>query len=39
MATNPFLRCADAGFKASLGMSDQTDAQVFGAVRRRKDAF
>jgi hydroxyacylglutathione hydrolase len=38
-ATNPFLRSSDADFKAALGMSDQTDAQVFGAVRRRKDAF
>ena len=38
-ATNPFLRCADPGFKARLGLVNLPDAQVFAEVRRRKDAF
>jgi hydroxyacylglutathione hydrolase len=38
-ATNPFLRCSDAGFKTRLGMEKLPDAQVFAEVRRRKDAF
>jgi hydroxyacylglutathione hydrolase len=38
-ATNPFLRVADADFKAALGMEGLPDAQVFAGVRRRKDAF
>ena len=38
-ATNPFLRCSDAGFKARLGLGNLPDAQVFAEVRRRKDAF
>lgn len=38
-ATNPFLRSADADFKAGLGLTDASDAQVFAEVRRRKDAF
>ena len=38
-ATNPFLRCVDAGFKARLGLEKLPDAQVFAEVRRRKDAF
>ena len=38
-ATNPFLRVADPGFRAGLGLGDLPDAQVFAEVRRRKDAF
>lgn len=37
--TNPFLRVADAGFKAELGLADLPDAQVFAEIRRRKDSF
>jgi hydroxyacylglutathione hydrolase len=38
-ATNPFLRVADPGFKAGLGLGDLPDTRVFAEVRRRKDAF
>jgi hydroxyacylglutathione hydrolase len=38
-ATNPFLRCGDAAFKAALGLAGLPDAQVFAGVRRRKDSF
>ena len=38
-ATNPFLRAADPGFKAALGLAGLPDAQVFAEVRRRKDSF
>jgi hydroxyacylglutathione hydrolase len=37
--TNPFLRAADPEFKATHGLSGLSDAQVFGEMRRRKDAF
>ncbi|MFT3973951.1 MAG: hydroxyacylglutathione hydrolase [Amaricoccus sp.] len=37
--TNPFLRVVDPGFKAGLGLSGSSDAQVFAEVRRRKDSF
>ncbi len=37
--TNPFLRAADAALKMRLGYSHQSDAQVFAAIRRRKDSF
>ncbi|MFO1143734.1 MAG: hydroxyacylglutathione hydrolase [Amaricoccus sp.] len=37
--TNPFLRAADAGFKAQLGLKGSPDAQVFAEIRRRKDSF
>lgn len=39
LATNPFLRAADAGIRAALGMETATDAAVFGAIRRKKDKF
>ena len=39
LATNPFLRASDAGIRATLGMEDATDAEVFAEIRRRKDAF
>ena len=38
-ATNPFLRAAEAGFKARLGLESLPDAQVFAELRRRKDSF
>lgn len=37
--TNPFLRPADPGIRAHLGMGDATDAQVFAEIRTRKDNF
>jgi hydroxyacylglutathione hydrolase len=39
LATNPFLRTADAGIRATLGMESAADAEVFAEIRRRKDAF
>ncbi len=39
LATNPFLRAHLPGMKAAMGMKDATDAEVFGAIRRQKDAF
>ncbi len=38
-ATNPFLRSADPGLRAAIGMPDATDAEVFAEVRKRKDHF
>lgn len=37
--TNPFLRVKDADLKAVMGMPNSSDAQVFAAIRRRKDSF
>ncbi|WP_424932718.1 hydroxyacylglutathione hydrolase [Amaricoccus macauensis] len=37
--TNPFIRAADPALKAELGLSQQTDAQVFAEIRKRKDSF
>jgi hydroxyacylglutathione hydrolase len=37
--TNPFLRAKDADLKEVLGMPNSSDAQVFAAIRRRKDSF
>ena len=39
MATNPFLRAHLPTVKAAMKMKDATDAEVFGAIRSRKDAF
>lgn len=39
MATNPFLRAADAGIQAQLGMMDAGNAAVFAEIRQRKDNF
>ena len=39
LATNPFLRPADAGIRAVLGMPTAPDADVFAEIRRRKDNF
>ncbi|MDE0210818.1 MAG: hydroxyacylglutathione hydrolase [Boseongicola sp.] len=39
LATNPFLRSGIAEIKSGLGMSGASDAEVFGEIRRRKDAF
>lgn len=38
-ASNPFLRVADAGLRATLGFADAPDAAVFAEIRRRKDRF
>ncbi len=39
LATNPFLRAADAGIRQHLNMQDATDAEVFAEIRKRKDNF
>ena len=39
LETNPFLRPADPGIRATLGMQDATDAAVFTEIRKRKDSF
>lgn len=39
LATNPFLRAADPGVRAAVGLPDASDAEVFAEVRRRKDRF
>lgn len=36
---NPFLRPEDSAIRARLGLADKSDAEVFAALRRRKDAF
>ena len=38
-ATNPFLRYGDAGLRATLGMQDASDAEVFSETRTHKDNF
>ena len=37
--TNPFLRAASLDLRASLGMIDASDVEVFAETRRRKDSF
>lgn len=37
-ATNPFLRTDSPDIRRLLGMEDAGDAEVFGEIRRRKDA-
>ncbi len=39
LATNPFLRAGLAEVKSALNMSGESDATVFGEIRRRKDSF
>ncbi|PTX56031.1 hydroxyacylglutathione hydrolase [Litoreibacter ponti] len=39
LETNPFLRAADPGIRAQLGMTEASDLDVFAELRRRKDAF
>mgnify|MGYP003624477317 CR=1 FL=1 len=39
LETNPFLRPADPGIRATLGMPDASDAAVFAEIRKRKDTF
>ncbi|CUH75042.1 hydroxyacylglutathione hydrolase [Tropicibacter naphthalenivorans] len=39
LATNPFLRASEPSVKASLGMADAADADVFAEIRARKDRF
>jgi len=38
-ATNPFLRPASAGLRATLDLQDADDVAVFAETRRRKDGF
>lgn len=37
--TNPFLRAGDPALQAALGLSGRDPAEVFAAVRKRKDEF
>ncbi|SLN27868.1 Hydroxyacylglutathione hydrolase [Falsiruegeria litorea R37] len=39
LATNPFLRAAEPGIAANLGMSGADPAAVFTEIRSRKDSF
>jgi hydroxyacylglutathione hydrolase len=39
LKTNPFLRPADPGIRATLGMPTASDTEVFAAIRKRKDDF
>ena len=39
LATNPFLRPHDPGIRATLGMTNATDTEVFAEIRARKDRF
>ena len=39
LATNPFLRARDPGFKELLGMADASDADCFAHLRALKDSF
>ncbi|WP_338550256.1 hydroxyacylglutathione hydrolase [Roseovarius phycicola] len=39
LATNPFLRAADPGVQAHLGMTGADAATVFAEIRTRKDNF
>tara|TARA_R110002049_G_scaffold29972_3_gene102073 strand:- start:23072 stop:23839 length:768 start_codon:yes stop_codon:yes gene_type:complete len=39
LQTNPFLRAADPAIRATLGMPDATDTEVFTEIRKRKDSF
>jgi hydroxyacylglutathione hydrolase len=38
-ASNPFLRWDDPAIRRGLGMVGASDAEVFGAIRTRKDRF
>ena len=39
LRTNPFLRPADPAIRATLGMQNATDTEVFAEIRARKDKF
>ncbi len=39
LQTNPFLRAAEPGLQAALGMSGASPVEVFAETRRRKDNF
>jgi len=39
LAANPFLRAEEPSVKAAVGMPDADPADVFAAIRMRKDAF
>jgi hydroxyacylglutathione hydrolase len=38
-ATNPYLRTSDPALRATLGLQNASDAEVFAEVRARKDSF
>ena len=38
-ATNPFLRAGSAAIRATLGMADAQDVDVFARIRKLKDEF
>jgi hydroxyacylglutathione hydrolase len=39
LETNPFLRPESAEIRDNLGMKNNTDAEVFAEIRKRKDKF
>ena len=39
LATNPFLRADDPGIRATLGLQDATDAEVFARLRQIRNEF
>lgn len=39
LATNPFLRASSPEIRERLNMLEESDAAVFGEIRRRKDRF
>lgn len=39
LATNPFLRAAEPAIATAIGMPDASAAEVFTALRKRKDKF
>jgi hydroxyacylglutathione hydrolase len=39
LETNPFLRWSDPAIRATLGMQDAKDVDVFAEIRKRKDNF
>lgn len=39
LKTNPFLRPGDPAIRATLGMQNATDTEVFTEIRARKDSF
>lgn len=39
LRTNPFLRADDAELASAIGMDDSSPAEIFAALRRRRDIF
>ncbi len=39
IACNPFLRCAEAEFKAAIGMADSHPTEVFRQIRGQRNTF